>query len=138
MKYFRHLVIVLLGFSFLGAAEPNYKADIDAFKLKVLQDQGAVVVDIRTAPEWQETGIIQGSVPITFFQANGSYDIDAFMNAFMRAVPDKTHPVVIICRTGSRSVPVADFLARTGYQNVYNQKHGIVEWIGRGLPTVKP
>ena len=138
MNYFKDLVIVLLSFSFLAAAEPHYKADIDPFKLKALQDRGAVVVDIRTAPEWQETGIIQGSVPLTFFQANGAYDIDGFMKSFVRAVPDKAHPVVIICRTGSRSVPVADFLTRVGYQNVYNQKHGIMEWIGRGLPTVKP
>ena len=103
-----------------------------------MQDKGAVVIDIRTEPEWKESGIIPGSVPITFFQTNGSYDIDAFMQAFTRAVPDKQHPVIIICRTGNRSVPVADFLARAGYQNVFNQKRGIVEWIGRGLPTVKP
>jgi rhodanese-related sulfurtransferase len=138
MNYFKYLAIILSCFSFLGAAQPQYKADIDAFKLKVLQDKGAVVIDIRTKPEWYETGIIKGSVPITFFQANGGYDIDAFMKALMRAVPDKQHPLIIICRTGNRSVPVADFLARVGYQNVYNQKRGIVEWIGRGLPTVKP
>ncbi len=138
MHYFKQLLLVLGTISFLGAAQPQYKADIDAFKLKTLKDNGAVVIDIRTAPEWRETGIIPGSVPITFFQADGSYNIDLFMGALMRAVPDKQHPLVIICRTGSRSVPVADFLARVGYQSVYNQKRGIVEWIGRGLPTVKP
>lgn len=138
MKFFRYLTIILGLASLLGAAQPQYKADIDAFKLKTLKDQGAVVIDIRTRPEWYETGIVPGSVPITFFQANGAYDIDGFMNALVRAVPDKGHPVVIICRTGNRSVPVADFLTRMGYRNVYNQKHGIVEWIGRGLPTVKP
>ena len=54
------------------------------------------------------------------------------------AVSSKDTPVIIICRTGSRSVPVADFLARNGFTNVYNQKHGIMEWVTKKLPLVSP
>lgn len=138
MSYLKLTTLLLLFLTTLGAAQPQYKADIDAFKLKTMLDSGAKVIDIRTKPEWQQTGIIEGSTPITFFNQDGSYNIDTFMQAFSKVVPDKQQSVIIICRTGSRSVPVADFLARVGYQNVYNQKRGITEWIGRGLPTVRP
>jgi rhodanese-related sulfurtransferase len=137
--HFRTLCALLFfGVVSLFSQVPAFKANIDSAQLKALQAKGAVVIDIRTAPEWQETGVIRGSRMITFFRPDGSYDIDGFMQGFSRVVSDKSRPVVIICRTGNRSVPVADYLARAGYLNVYNQKRGIVEWIGLGWPTVKP
>jgi len=138
MKIFRSFVLFLtLGIS-LFSVELNYKGDIDAIKLKEIYKSGLVIIDIRTKQEWQQTGVIKGSRLITFFDEKGAYDIKKFMEEFVKYVPDANTQAVIICRTGSRSVPVADFLGRSGYKNIYNQKYGITEWIQKGFPVVSP
>jgi rhodanese-related sulfurtransferase len=47
--------------------------------------------------------------------------------------------VAIICRTGSRSKAVGNFLAKQHkYQNVYNVTGGIKDWVISGNKTIKP
>jgi len=138
MKLIQTLVGIVIFCGSLWSAAPAYTADIDALKMQQMIKAGAVVIDIRTAPEWRETGVIAGSNLITFFDERGGYNIGRFMMEMAAVVPAKDTPVIIICRTGSRSVPVADFLARNGFTNVYNQKHGIMEWITKKLPLVSP
>ena len=70
--------IFLLFVTGLLAAAPAYKADIDAAKMRQMMQEGAVVVDIRTAPEWSQTGVIEGSRLITFFDERGGYNIGRF------------------------------------------------------------
>ena len=44
-------------------------------------------------------------------------------------------PLAIICRTGSRSAQVADYLTATGdHGEVANVTGGIVAWAAEGLP----
>ena len=105
-------------------------------ELKNLAPKSAII-DIRTPSEWKDTGVIAGSHLITFFQENGSYDARGFLNQIENEKIDKI-PLIIICRSGNRSVPVSDFLTRQGYK-VYNVKKGIIGWIseGRGIVKVK-
>lgn len=138
MKFFRLLITMFFTAGTLLAAQPAYKGEVGAAQLKYFLENGAKVVDIRTPGEWAQTGVIKGSRMITFFDEKGGYNINAFMAAFSKAVPDKKSPVVIICRTGSRSVPVADLLARMGYENVYNETRGIMEWAQMGFPLERP
>ena len=49
-------------------------------------------------------------------------------------LPDEL-PLAIICRTGSRSAQVADYLTATGdHGEVANVTGGIVAWAAEGLP----
>ena len=41
---------------------------------------GIKIIDIRTSSEWKDTGIIENSIPITFFDEQGHYNADAFWN----------------------------------------------------------
>jgi len=41
---------------------------------------GIKIIDIRTKPEWIETGIIKGSILITFFDEKGQYDAAKFLS----------------------------------------------------------
>lgn len=43
--------------------------------------------------------------------------------------------LVVVCKTGSRSLRVASFLLNKGYPNVVNMKNGIVRWVQKGFPT---
>ncbi len=45
-------------------------------------------------------------------------------------------PIYLLCRSGSRSGRVAEYLEQQGYDAV-NIEGGIVEWVATGLPVVR-
>ena len=49
--------------------------NIDNDRLKFLIDEGIPIIDIREEVEWKETGIVDRSHLITFFDAEGKYDV---------------------------------------------------------------
>lgn len=96
---------------------------------------GVKIIDIRTASEWKDTGIIENSVPITFFDEQGHYDAEAFLAELNKHVK-KDREFALICRTGNRTLAVSDFLSKQGYK-VVNLKGGIARLITQGYTPVK-
>jgi len=45
-------------------------------------------------------------------------------------------PIYLYCNTGYRSDKAAEFLVKNGYKNVYNLRHGIMEWELMSLPVI--
>jgi len=82
------------------------------------------VVDIRTAPEWRETGILKGAIPITFFNQQGGYDARKFLTELNKKV-DTTKPFAIICHTGSRTSAIAPWLSQALGYKVINLQGGM-------------
>ena len=111
-------------------------AHVDGAALHELLAAGVPVVDVRTPAEWDETGVIEGSRLLTFFDAEGRYDVRAWMAKFAAiAAPDR--PVALICHSGGRSKAVSRLLDRHfKYRLVYNVQGGIAEWKKEGRPTV--
>jgi len=94
------------------------------------------IIDIRTPAEWRETGIVKGSKTIMFFDEQGNYNIPAFLKALDKVVK-KDEQFALICRVGSRSGMVSDFLAnKLGYR-VINLKGGIMKLISEGYRPVR-
>lgn len=68
--------------------------------------------------------------------------IPGTLNVPMSEVParlgelDPTGTVVVLCRSGARSMRVAEFLAANGFGSVYNMKGGINAWSVEVDPTV--
>lgn len=91
---------------------------------------GIKIIDIRTAQEWKETGIIKDSIPITFFDAIGRYDADKFLKELDMHV-SKDKQFAIICRTGNRTTSVGEFLSDFGY-DVINLQGGVVSLVNQG------
>ncbi len=106
---------------------------IGADDLKKLQAENVPVIDIRTPGEWKETGVIPGSHKIMFFDERGNYDVQKFLDALHKVAPDKNKPVVLVCRTASRTKIVGDFLSKqVGYKKVKDLKGGIMfGWNGK-------
>ena len=51
---------------------------------------------------------------------------------------NETAPVVLICRTGSRTDKLArELMEKHGYTRIYNVRNGITRWIGESNPIVK-
>jgi len=110
--------------------------DIDNTELAKLSAAGVPVIDIRTQPEWEETGIVPGSHLLTFFDERGKVDPLAWLSK-AKAVAQPNEPVIVICRTGNRTKMVSQFLSQqSGYATVYNVRNGIRAWIKDGRQVV--
>lgn len=93
------------------------------------------IIDIRTPQEWKETGIVEGSYTIMFFDEQGNFDVESFLRQLSMAV-SKDEEFALICRVGSRTGMVAEFLSdKLGYK-VINLKGGIMKMIQEGYKTV--
>ncbi len=108
---------------------------IDNEELARLMAAGVPVIDIRTEPEWRETGIVKGSHLLTFFDERGRADPPAWL-AKLAPVARPDQPVILICRTGNRTGLLAKFLdEKVGYTKVYNVRHGIYGWLRDKRPV---
>ncbi|AUS09366.1 rhodanese-like domain-containing protein [Laceyella sacchari] len=99
----------------------QYK-DIEASRLSEAADelQQYVLVDVRTDEEYQE-GHIPGAIHIPHDQMEARHE---------ELAPHKGQKILLICRSGRRSVLAAQVLATRGYTELYNLKGGMLEWTG--------
>lgn len=131
----RHLLLAsaLALASLLAHAEI---VDIDNAELERLVKAGTPLIDIRTQPEWEETGILAGSKLLTFFDERGRADPASWLDK-AKQIAKPNEPVIVICRTGNRTKAVSQFLSQqAGYAKVYNVKAGIKSWIASGAPVL--
>ena len=49
---------------------------------------------------------------------------------------DRSHPTVVICHHGTRSLQVVAFLERQGFQNLHNLQGGIDAWARQVDPSI--
>jgi len=100
---------------------------------------GVAVIDIRRADEWERFGIIEGSHKLTFFDGQGRYDINDWMDKFTKIVTSKDQPFILVCAHANRTKSVGELLGiQLGYKYVQELDGGInYGWIDKGLETVK-
>jgi rhodanese-related sulfurtransferase len=86
-------------------------------------DESVVLLDVREDDEWQRghaagaQHIPMGDVPARI----GEIDVDATL--------------YVVCHAGGRSLRVAQYLARHGYEPI-NVNGGMLAWAGVGRPVV--
>ena len=108
--------------------------DIDNAQLAKLAAEGVPLIDIRTRPEWEETGVIAKSHLLTFFDEKGGADPALWLQR-ARAIAKPGEALIVICRSGNRTNAVSQFLTQqAGYARVYNVKNGIRAWAKEGRP----
>jgi rhodanese-related sulfurtransferase len=123
------LGVLLLG-SMLFAKVTNIEVTPEFIKNTDLK-----IIDIRTKGEWKETGIVKGSYTLTFFDEKGNYDIEGFLNALNKIVK-KDEKFALICRTGSRTGMVSNFLGNKLDYDVINLRGGLMKLIKEGYKPV--
>jgi len=97
--------------------------------------ENITIIDIRTPAEWRETGIVKGSYTITFFDEKGNFNVESFLKQLNMAVK-KDEKFALLCRVGSRTGMVSEFLSeKLGYK-VINLKGGIMKMLHEGYQTV--
>jgi rhodanese-related sulfurtransferase len=87
------------------------------------------LVDVRT-PQEQSQGRIEGAVSMPWA------DEDFLERA--KAELKKDEPVLLICRTGRRSMAAGKALKELGFTKVLELDGGMIEYEKKKLPTVRP
>ncbi len=113
----RHLA-VQLNLPYAGALTP---ADAAAL---IQAHPESHLVDVRTRAEWEWVGRVPGTVLIEWNTwPSGARNPD-FERELLARVPEKTHPVLFICRSGGRSHHAAMAAANLGYLLAFNVLEG--------------
>lgn len=99
----------------------------------LLAHEDAVFVDCRSEAEYFLVGhpLLEppGREPVRPFHVCWADELNAEVNAHFvqdieRLCPDRSRPVVIICRSGRRSVSAGESLEAAGFERVYNVLEG--------------
>ena len=112
--------------------------EVNNDKIDKLIIVGVPLVDIRTESEWYETGVIDQSNLLTFFDKYGNSKVEEWITKFEK-IAGRKDPVIIICRSGRRSRVVANYLVqKENYLTVYHATNGIKSWIESNNKIVEP
>lgn len=112
------------------AIERNIDA-VTAYRMSTIQL--IPLVDVRTAQEYQFAGHVPDSINIPAFERGEwdeymrAFDLDAnpdFVTEFAERFPDREDTVIIMCRSGHRSVLAIALLVQAGYANLYHLWEG--------------
>lgn len=101
--------------------------DISSREAKALleKNRNIFLLDVRS-PQENSQAKLPGTVliPISEFERR------------IGEVP-KNKTIIVYCAVGSRSKPVAEFLSKSGYKDVYNMTDGIVGWYRNGFQILR-
>jgi len=105
--------------------------DLEEF-LKEHED--ALIVDIREPYEYDTMHIANSiNVPRGILESACEWDFEETEPELVKA---RQRPVVLVCRSGSRTVLAAHVMQQMGYENVISLKTGLRGWNEYELPLV--
>ena len=107
---------------------------IDFAKAQALINEGALLLDVRDAPELEKAGRAVGShhVPRGMLEFRADPD-SPFHDAELR----RDRAIILHCASGGRSALAGKLLKDMGYERVYNMG-GLKDWKEAGGPTEEP
>ncbi|MFA6001155.1 MAG: rhodanese-like domain-containing protein [Thermoleophilia bacterium] len=86
---------------------------------KLISQEGAVVIDVRTHDEYAGSRIPNAKhIPLSQI-GNRLKELERY----------RERPVVVNCRSGSRSARACKLLNKNGFSEVYNLRGGIRSWV---------
>lgn len=94
------------------------------FKEKSL---GQTIIDIRTPREFAE-GHIEGAININLFDKSFLSEMSNY---------DKSKPVFLYCRSGSRTASASKKVSNLGFEHVYDLQGGIINWARSNNQIIK-
>ncbi|WP_426431036.1 rhodanese-like domain-containing protein [Winogradskyella sp. HB-48] len=114
------LIAISLGTSCIDSKIENAEVKlVTAEEMQsILELEDAQVVDVRTKKEYDE-GHIENSQNIDYNSPTFDEDIEKL---------DKTKPVILYCKGGTRSAKCAGKLKDAGFEKVYDLDGGLSKW----------
>ncbi|MGI9371880.1 MAG: rhodanese-like domain-containing protein [Hyphomicrobiales bacterium] len=105
-----------------------YKGDVkpsEAYE-QMKADSDAVLIDVRTVPEWNFVGIpaVERLLRVEWQKFPTMEINDAFVESVEEAGVSKKAKIFTLCRSGVRSIAAAEALTAAGYENAFNVLEG--------------
>ena len=98
---------------------------------KILSEQkAATLIDVRTRAEWNYVGLpdldsLAKQLVLVEWQVFPSMQPNPqFVDQLSAALPDKTAPLLFLCRSGARSAAAAKATTAAGYSSCFNVSEG--------------
>ncbi len=121
------------------ASQSFYKADINSKTAFKKQQNGVTLIDVRTKKEYEylhPKGAL--NIPVFFEKYGKRVFNETFVQRVEQTLGDTDAPVILICRSGSRTKYAANLLAKQGFSEVYNIENGFAyDWTKANLPVEK-
>lgn len=108
----------------MSVEQPNIRALPATEAASRLEEPGAIVLDVRTPPEYQQARL-PGAVNIDFYGPALRSELEAL---------DREAPILLYCRSGQRSGNLQPLLAELGFRDVIDVRGGIIAWVQAELP----
>ncbi len=103
-----------------------YEINSVALNEKLKNKENFILIDCRETAEWNEAHVKEATLlPLSEFETK-----------YQDVLKDKNQEIVIICRSGRRSMNACMFLNQQGYETLINVEGGILGWIEEGFETV--
>jgi rhodanese-related sulfurtransferase len=125
-----------VGLRYAGDVSPS-----DSWKL--FEHGDAKLIDVRTLEERQTVGYVPKSIHAAWLVGNPLMSNPRFLRE-LETHAGKTDVILLLCRSGKRSVAAAETASRLGFKNVFNilegfegEKDSKNGWLNRKLPWVK-
>lgn len=121
------LILILTTFSVFTQAQTIKKLDPQSFEKKLNESKEPILVDVRTSGEYAQ-GHLANAVLIDIYS-------DDFKSRVAKL--DKSKPVFVYCKAGSRSISAVDVFTDLGFKEVYDLSGGISAWQRANKPITK-
>ncbi len=91
----------------------------------LINHENAVVLDVRSMDEYRKGHIVNAL----------NYPLNGLAKQIPQLQKYKDRPIVVVCRSGSRSAMAAKMLMKAGFERVHNLRGGMMAWTSAGLPV---
>lgn len=120
-------IIGLLAWNLLASRIAGYAKIDPSEAVKMLNRDEAVLLDIREGKEYKDGHIVDSiHIPVTTL---GKRHIELAKH--------KQRPIIVVCRSGSRSTSACSLLRKQGYESIYLLAGGLMSWQSANLPVTR-
>lgn len=120
-------VVAMLVWTEVRRFTAGYQTVTATDAVRLMNQDDATILDVREDSELRQ-GKIEGARHIPLGTLPKRVDE-------LSAAKDK--PVIVYCRSGNRSAAACSILRKSGFENVYNLKGGVMAWSQANLPLKK-
>lgn len=140
-QYSLHAATEILVQARAAAQSPNYAGDLTPQQAWALFSAGvAELVDVRTHRELKHVGRVPGTKHVEWLRDEDMQKNPHFLTELGGKV-GKEDAVLLLCRSGKRSVAAAESATRAGFRNAFNVLEGFEGdgnpergWLNHDLP----
>ena len=121
------IIFTVMFFLFFNTGETWERVCVDTFEKEILDNQDALLLDVRTTVEWEQDGHLENAVLIPHSDLEERSD---------ELPGDKEDLILLYSQSGNRSKEAAQTLLDLGYTNIVELAPGIIGWKGADKPVL--